>query len=335
MHRNNVVSPELRLAPYPFNFSTLREGDTDPVLGKVVKWLIDSDDDYIVYVDEDDYVEWTMNSNAMLANASDLVTRVGWLEAAETEHLAQWQIETYKRLIGEGVARLFERNYKAAVKALDAAEKWITARNQESARIWYLQGTTTGLVIVSLAFLAACWWYSFDGVTLLTARPVIYTAAFLGSVGAVLSVLQRSGQTALDIAAGSVVQRVEGLARVATGTIGAAFIALLLRSEAVLPNLSTSKNKGLFLAVCLVAGFSERLVNTLAGGVESSAGLTLTKGSDLTVPPPSKDGNSPTAGGEGVQLTPPGNDAISTTKPQAKVALSKSVAKFGAPVPPP
>lgn len=335
MPRSNVTPHDLRWTPYPYNFSALREGEPDPVLGKTVKWLIDSDDDYIVYVDEDDYVEWTMNSNAMLSDASDLLTRVGWLEAAKIDHLQQRQIETYKRLIGEGVARLFGGNYKAAATALDAAEKWITARNQEAARLWYLQGTTTGLVLVSLMFLYACWWYNFNILTMVQARPVIYTAAFLGGVGATLSVLQRSGQTALDIAAGSLVQRVEGLARVATGSIGAAFVALLLRSGTVLPNLGSTGSKSVFLAVCLVAGISERLVNTLAGGVESSAGLTLTKGSEPTGPPPPKDGKpaEPVTQSARGPAPPPVRPAAASPPPTAP--LGKDTAKFGSPIPPP
>ena len=89
MNKDNGCDASSRVSPYPFNFSVLRENDEDPALGKKVKWLIDSDDDYIVYVDQDDYVEWTMNANTMLAGAGDLLTRVGWLEAVDDEHLSQ------------------------------------------------------------------------------------------------------------------------------------------------------------------------------------------------------------------------------------------------------
>src|SRR5215831_9149715 len=82
--------------PYPFNFSSLREGCTDPCLNKTVHWLISSDDDYIVYVDQDDYVEWTMNENSRLDENGALLTRVGQLEAAQTKHLTPTQVETYK-----------------------------------------------------------------------------------------------------------------------------------------------------------------------------------------------------------------------------------------------
>src|SRR6267142_3714548 len=170
MAKSSASQPVAPPSLYPFDFSPLREGDTDPVLGKTIKWLIDSDNDYIVYIDDDDYVQWTMNDNRMLANASDLLTRVGWLEAAEVDHLEQWQIETYKRLIGEGVARLFDGDQKAATAALDAAERWITARNQESARVWYLEGAAVGFAAIAIGYLVIARWYAFDVNTLVQRR---------------------------------------------------------------------------------------------------------------------------------------------------------------------
>lgn len=264
-----------RVSPYPFNFSSLREGDCDPILGKPIKWLIDSDDDYIVYVDEDDYVEWTMNSNAQLTGVGDLLTRVGWLESVEVGHLSDHQIETYERLIGEGVARLFENNRTAATAALDTAQAWITARNKEAARIWYLEGAGASLLLVLLTFLFAAWYNGWTTLDLLHHRQIIATATLAGAVGALLSVLQRSGQTDLDLAAGALIHRVEGLLRVWTGAVGGGFVALLLWSGYVLSNVSS--NASLFLAICLVSGLSERLVNNLAGSVEASLGLNLTK----------------------------------------------------------
>src|SRR5207244_6755656 len=107
-----------------FDFSRLREKCVDPCLNKTIHWLISSDDDYIVYIDEDNYVEWTMNDNRILDDSGAMLTRVGQLESAQTKHLKREQIETYKRLIAEAVARLFEKNTVAAEAALNAAEMW-------------------------------------------------------------------------------------------------------------------------------------------------------------------------------------------------------------------
>ena len=44
-------------------------------------------------------------------------------------------------MVAEGVARLFEKNLPAAQAAFDLADHWITARNTEVARRWYLLGS--------------------------------------------------------------------------------------------------------------------------------------------------------------------------------------------------
>jgi hypothetical protein len=70
---------------YPFNFSSLREGDIDPTLGKKISALISSDDDYIVYLDRAGFVQWTMNDGRMLGRESGLYLNfVGRLEAINT-----------------------------------------------------------------------------------------------------------------------------------------------------------------------------------------------------------------------------------------------------------
>src|SRR5207302_1853569 len=105
----------------------LREGDDDPTLSKHVEWLVDSDDGFIVYLDQEYYVEWNMNDNAMLGpDTGPGLNMVARLEAVETGHLSKEQRRSYQRMIAEGVARLFQKNPKAADTAFADAEKWIT-----------------------------------------------------------------------------------------------------------------------------------------------------------------------------------------------------------------
>ena len=211
-------------------------------------------------------------------------------------------------MIGEGVARLFENDRAAASAALDVAEKWITARSEEAARLWYLEGAALSVLFVMVPFLIALRLLGLDA--LLHQRFIILTATFLGAIGAWLSVLQRSGQTALDLAAGSRVQRTEGFVRVMTGSVGAIFVALLLRSGYVLPNVNA--NMSLFLAICIVAGLSERLVSSLAGSVEASAGPTFAKSKRPPGPPPAEQDKHNTLAEE-KKATAKGND--SATRP--------------------
>src|SRR5262245_15561118 len=124
----NGISDKL----YPFDFSKLREGDHDPTLNKKVEWLIDNNEHFIVYLDEDNFVEWTTNESAILGtDTGPYLNIVGRLEAVDTSYLSIRQVQSYQRMIGEGVARLFQKNLQAAQTAFDFAERWIIARNNE------------------------------------------------------------------------------------------------------------------------------------------------------------------------------------------------------------
>jgi hypothetical protein len=56
-----------------------------------------------------------MNSNDMLGfDTSPYLNMVGRLEAVDTTYLAPRRVQSYQRMIGEGVARLFQKNLPAA-----------------------------------------------------------------------------------------------------------------------------------------------------------------------------------------------------------------------------
>ena len=250
---------------YPFCFSDLREGDSDPTLNKTVKWLVDSDDDFIVYIDTDNFVEWNMNDNDLLGpDTGPHLNRVGQLEAVDLSNLNPERQTSFKRMVAEGVARLFQKNLQAAQAALDFADKWIASRNNEVARRWYLTGS--GIVAGLCAFAVIMLGLTQNPNTL---RQVPYLnitfGAAMGGLGAWLSVIQRSRTTELDVAAGSLLHYLEGAFRIMVGMLGALLIALAIRSG-LFPQVSALS---MVLVMCMVAGVSERLVPSFIEQVES------------------------------------------------------------------
>jgi hypothetical protein len=265
-------SKRIRRARYPFPFYTLREGDKDPTLGKHVDWLIDSDKDYIVYIDEQGYVEWNMNRNDMLGPATGpSLNKIGWLEAVDTSHLECRQRESYQRMIGEGVARLFQKNLGAAQAAFDLADEWITARNNEVARRWYLRGSGAVAVLSLLAVFIL-------GVRMEELHtkfpPDVYNILMgtaVGGLGAWLSIVQRSRRTELDVAAGPLLHHLEGAFRIIAGTLGAFLVALAIQADLINGVKEILKGLPAIMVVCMVAGTSERIVPSLIEQIESRA----------------------------------------------------------------
>jgi hypothetical protein len=235
-------------------------------LSKVIEWLIDSDDDFIVYLDQDYYVEWNMNDNGMLGSeTAQHLNRVGRLEAVDTSYLTINRIKSYRRMIAEGVARLFQKNLPAAQAAFDLAEQWITARNTEIARRWYLVGSGgAALVSVVAVFILGFW---SDSLRAWFGLPIynILMGTSVGGLGAWLSVIQRSRTTELDVAAGPGLHYLEGAFRIMAGTLGAMLVALAIRAGLVLQVDRLSA----IMVICMVAGASERLVPSFIEQMES------------------------------------------------------------------
>jgi hypothetical protein len=253
-------------ALYPFKFSRLREGDKDPTLNKVVDYLIDSDDDFIVYLDDAHYVEWNMNDNNMLGcETGPYLNMVGGLEAVDVSYLTDDHVKLYRRMVAEGVARLFQKNLEAARAAFDLAEKWVTARNTEIARRWYLLGSGCAALVSAFAVAILGFW----GDTLRgDFGPGVYNILMgtsVGGLGAWFSVIQRSRKTELDVAAGPMLHWLEGAFRIMVGTLGSMLIALAIRAGLI----GQVKQLSTMMVICMVAGASERLVPSFIEQIES------------------------------------------------------------------
>src|SRR5262249_11838645 len=152
-------------------------------------------------------------------------------ESIKTDYLGRERQMTFKRLVAEGVARLFEENPVAASVTFDKAEEWIRARNREKARVWYLQGASLAAAPMA-AFLFWLvrdrdWWQGM----FVSAHLFDFVAAVCaGGVGAWLSVNQRARSSELDISAGMKLHQTEGLTRVLIGAVGAALFALAIKA---------------------------------------------------------------------------------------------------------
>ena len=99
---------ETASAEQPAGEFNLAEGDFDPVLKKTVTALIQEEEDFIVYLDVDDPVQWrgvVRNSSG----APGVPNQVGHLEALSMPLGRTPCLQPVRRLLGESVARLFSQ----------------------------------------------------------------------------------------------------------------------------------------------------------------------------------------------------------------------------------
>ena len=257
------------------NYNLFREGDFEPHLGKQIQTLIFKTTDFIVYLDEDLYVEWafTLSFPEWPQEVGLVLNRVSLVQALPASRLSTDQLATFRQLIGEAVARALQhREAKAANQALDSAVAWLEARNKEESQVAVPMGSCAAAG-VAFGATAVLWVFRDKAVSLL-GQNVFESGigAGCGGIGALLSVLLRSGSLPLDPAAEDRIHSFEGVARIVAGAVGATLVALGTKSGLLLSIISsTGEPLTLLAAVCLVAGASERLVPSFIERVEIGA----------------------------------------------------------------
>jgi len=274
-----VTSPDTAGTDTPVSsdetdFTEFAEGDVEPTLRKTIRHLIAKNRGYIVYLDEDLYVEWASNIDIDMIDGRDTVlNKVSMLEAIPVTFVGEDVKLAFRRMVAEGVARLFDPSSSSAsaMSALERAESWIQARNDEVARTWYLTASAIAGGVVTLLCIAL-WLMRQQAREYLSigAFDVLFGAT-LGGIGALLSVIQRSRALGLEPAAGKRLHYMEGVARIIVGGLGAMLLGLAFKGDLLLGFAAKSPDAPVLLAViCFVAGASERLVPSFIEKIDIS-----------------------------------------------------------------
>lgn len=252
------------------DYTSLREGDRDPSLNRTVSWLIVSDTSFIVYLDEEMFVEWSTNKDygKFAEDFGSILNRVGYLEAVAKEILPDKKRPTYQRLLGESVGRVLDdRKSTAASEILDRAESLITG----PARFRYVLGAA-GVVLVSTLIGLLEW------VGRVECRKVLGDAAFdllltghFGCLGAFLSILLRSATVEVDPTADGWRHYAEGGLRTVAGFLSGVLAAIAIKANVVLGFVrDVGGGFPLFALVGMAAGISERIVPALVRRVDDA-----------------------------------------------------------------
>lgn len=270
MHSSHQTAAQGGSATVVHNYDLFCEGDFEPYLGKKILILVYKDENCIVYLDEDRYVEWVFTGEYPERWKSDptfsrVLSRVTEVQSYPLSHLSTEQLTTFRQLVGEAVARLLkDKNPGPANEALDAALRWVQARNREIARWWFLTAslTTTGIVAVAEILL----WLLRAPISAQVGKTAfeVIVGGGAGAIGSLLFILGRSKKISFDPGAAKHIHQFEGTARVLVGGIGAALAALAVEGGVLFaPFSGTGSHLSVLLAVCMGAGASERLVPSL------------------------------------------------------------------------
>jgi hypothetical protein len=221
--------------------------------------------------------------NARKENA--ILQEAASLESMPTDGIAPSACKVFKRQIGEAVAFNLEQDYVNATQMLLAARNFIRARSEEKSREWYLVATLlTTAPFVLLGLLA---WTLRDTVSPAIGVDGLWLglAFCAGTVGALFSVITRSGKLKFDCSAGPKLHSIEGISRVLAGGIAGVLVALAIRADVILAGLTRNGHLHLVMIFgALIAGAAERLATSIISKFEAP---------HIAVPSDDTHGNKP------------------------------------------
>jgi hypothetical protein len=152
------------------------------------------------------------------------------------------------------------------------AKRYITERNSEQSRFWYL--SASGIPTFCLLLVGVILW-CFRAQTVHKIGELAFVlslAGVAGALGAQLYIIMRMGKSRLDCCAGKGLHYLEALSRIAAGVLSAILIALAVHAGVLIPIFSkvNQTNVAMILAG-LIAGASERLAPSIISRVADAA----------------------------------------------------------------
>jgi hypothetical protein len=225
---------------------------------------------YCVFIDKELDIDWSTTPEREARGADDpaqyhqIMDEVSALETAPCDGLGNDVKLHYKRLIGEAISRNFEDQYESARRMLATAEAYYRARSGETSRRWYLIASFKAVAPIVLA--GGLLWLGRPFAMALVGPGAfkVLIAAVAGALGALLSVITRSGRLTFDCSAGRSLHDLEGASRICAGMLSGVLVGLAIQSGLLLGPLVGGGNQAtILLLAAFVAGTTERFAPSI------------------------------------------------------------------------
>lgn len=250
--------------------------------------LIISTREYIIFIDKDGDVDWETtreydekapkDAQYDLAKANAVRNEAAVIETTPCDALTGGAKLQFKRLIGEAMACVFDHDYEGAKAILASAAQFIRARSEETSRFWYLSAS----FLVAAVFLALgllLWLLRLHVSLLLTPLGMwLAMASVAGAIGALLSVIWRSGDLKFNSSSGRALHYLEASSRICAGALSGFLVALAVNCEIILTAFTHNDNlHGIMILAALAAGASERMAGSIISKFDNAEPKTTAK----------------------------------------------------------
>lgn len=170
----------------------------------------------------------------------------------------------FVKLLGEALVHWIEGEVETSRKMVQGALGYLRERNEETSRRWYLSAGINSASLFCIAGIMA-WLYRNEVITILGRNGfMLLLAACCGAVGAMLSIIVRSGNLKFSASAGRGLHYLEASSRVSAGAISGVIVFLAIKSELLLsPFFHGQGNPMLLFLAPLAAGAGERMATSI------------------------------------------------------------------------
>lgn len=250
-----------------------------------LEYLVHATGDYIVFLDRELDVDWetTLEYDGMGHPDETLFNRVrnqvALLESTPCAEIPRDMKEQFKRLVAEGMDRALAHDYPGAESILQVASEYIIGRSHETSRCWYLTASTV-MTVPFIVIGASLWICRAMVITVIGETPFwLAIATVAGTLGALLSVIGRTGKLQFDCSSGRWLHYLEGSSRVWAGALSGLFVGLAVRSGLVLTALTRGgRVPAIMILAAMASGAGERLANSIIADLGSTKSETLKHG---------------------------------------------------------
>ena len=245
------------------------EGQPDPLDPEVqVAEIIAQTDTFVIYLDPTHRITIQLAPILDLKELHPILIRGEIIQSLPIGYCRDEHIRASRILVAQAMHAALRGDIQIAGATLDRAEEYIAARKGETARKWFIEASTTGILVLG----ALAIWISITDLLPESWKEMI-GLGFFGSMGAYLSTLERLAGFPWDCSAGRLLHTYESLARLLIGSLGAVVVAMAAKAGIVLSTSEASGESGYWLIAisCIAAGVSERLVPSFVRRIETEA----------------------------------------------------------------
>lgn len=247
-----------------------------------VGFLIRATKDYVVHIDKDGKLDWetTPDFDGEIKKRPDeqksmLGAVIGEICLAESIPLRDFSDEVkhhYLKLLGEALVHWISGDAGLSHKMVEGALAYLRERSAETSRRWYLSAGITSAGLFCIVGILA-WLCRIQMIDILDLNGfMLLLATCSGAIGAMFSIIVRSGNLTFNASAGRRLHYLEASSRITAGAISAVIAYLAVKSEFILGAIlhSTENSMLLFLAT-LAAGTGERFASSIISKFDESA----------------------------------------------------------------